>query len=108
VDSGKAELQKVNIGVLILAILMAAGAVLVIVEAGASQSTPYVDTYGNTMSAATNNTQGVIINGTAPAAGLGGGAVIFLAVLVLFVSSLVVYRAATSHGSGGRYSSRHG
>jgi len=97
-----------NIGALILAVLLAAGAVLVIVEAGASQSTPYVDTYGDTPSLATNNTQGVIINGTAPVAGLGGGAVIFLAVLVLFVASFVVYRAATSHGSSGRYSSRHG
>jgi len=97
----------VNIGVLILAILMAAGAVLVIVEAGANQSVPYVDTYGNTMSAATNNTQGVIINGTSPVAGLGGGAVIFLAVLVLFIASLLVYKAVSSYG-GNRYSSRHG
>jgi hypothetical protein len=59
------------------------------------------------MSAATNNTQGVIINGTAPAAGLGGGAVIFLAVLVLFVASFGVYKAFSSYG-GNRYSSRHG
>jgi uncharacterized membrane protein len=107
VGTGKTELQKVNIGVLILSILLAVGAVLVIVEAGASQSTPYVDTYGNTMSAATNNTQDVIINGTAPVAGLGGGAVIFLAVLVLFVSSFGVYKAFSSYG-GNRYSSRHG
>ena len=95
-----------NTGVVILALLLAAGAVLVIVEAAASQPVDYTDTYGTTYSAATSHTQGIIQNQTAPLTQFGGGAVILLAFFVIIIAAAGAW-AATRHGSG-QYSSRHG
>ena len=96
-----------NIGVLILAVMLAGGAVLVFFETAAAQPQQYSDTYGNTFTPATNNTQNVIINGTAPAAQFGTGALLLLAVCVVFVGAggaVVAIRSA----SGNKYQSRHG
>jgi hypothetical protein len=95
-----------NIGVVILAFILAAGSILGILEAGAAHTTPFVDTYGNTTTEATNHTQSTIIAGTAPVVAFGTGAVIFLAVLVLFVAAMILYFATRT--GGGRYSGRHG
>jgi hypothetical protein len=94
-----------NIGVAILAVMLAAGSLLVVLEAGAAHTTPFVDTYGNTTGAATNNTQGIIINGTAPVAAAGGGAVVFLGVIVLFIAAIGIYAVMPK---GNARQSRHG
>ena len=97
-----------NLGVLFLAIILAAGSVLVLVVAGSSQArtSPFVDTYGNTTSADTNRTAEVITVAAPPLLSLGTGAVIFLAALVIFVAAMVLYYATKT--GGGRYSGRHG
>ena len=95
-----------NLGVLLLAILVAAGAVLVIVEAAASQPAQYTDSFGHTYTPATNNTHNIITNGTAPMARFGGGAVVVLAIMFLFLAALGTWAATRS--TGNRYSSRHG
>ena len=96
-----------NIGVLILAVMLACGAVLIFFEAGAAQPTQYSDTYGNTFTPATNNTQGIIQNGTAPVAKFGTGAAVILAVFVVIVSAGGAVVAIRSAG-GNKYSTRHG
>jgi hypothetical protein len=96
-----------NLGVPILAILLGAGAILVLIMGAAAQPQEYSDTYGNAMPSATNNTQGVIINQTAPVAAFGSGAVIFLGILVLAIAAIGLY-AIFAHRGGSRYSSRYG
>lgn len=96
-----------NIGVLILAVLLAGGAVLVFFETAAAQPQQYSDTYGNTFTQATNNTQGIITNGTAPAAKLGTGTILLLAACVVFIAAGGAVIAIRSMG-GNKYSSRHG
>jgi len=95
-----------NYGVLILTVLLAAGAVLVIVEAAASQPVQYTDSYGTTYSPATNNTQGIIQNQTAPLTQFGSGAVLLLAAIVVFVALAGAWAATRNNSTWS--SGRHG
>ena len=95
-----------NLGVPILAVLLGAGAILVLIMGAAAQPQDFSDTYGNALPEVTNNTQGVLVNGTAPVAAVGSGAVIFLGVLVLAGAAIGLYWAATRHSN--RYSGRYG
>jgi hypothetical protein len=95
-----------NLGVPILAVLLGAGAILVLIMGAAAQPQDFSDTYGNAFPAATNNTQGIIVNATAPVAAAGSGAVILLGVLVLAGSAIGLYAIFNRHGN--RYSSRYG
>ena len=95
-----------NLGVPILAVLLGAGAILVLIMGAAAQPQDFSDTYGNALPAATNNTQGVITNTTAPVAAFGSGAVIFLGVLVLAGAAIGLYAIFTRGGN--RYSNRYG
>jgi ABC-type Fe3+-siderophore transport system permease subunit len=94
------------VGAFIL-LLLACGAVMAVFAAGSSQSTtPYVDTFGNTTSGQGNQTQAVITT-TAPRliGGMGIGLILIIAVVVLFLAAIVVWRPhgrAHGHASGRR------
>lgn len=80
-------------GAIILGMLLAAGAVFGLIAVAANQP-EVVDSMGNTPSAAINTTQGAITNTTAPLAGLGGGALLFLAALLVLGVAVVIWRAS--------------
>ena len=89
-------------GAIILGMLLAAGAVFGLIAVAANQP-EVVDSMGNVSSIEINQSQGAIINGTAPVAALGGGVVLFLAALVVAGAAILVWRA-----SGGPSHSRRG
>lgn len=87
-----------------LLLLLACGAIVAVFAAGASQpTTPYVDTFGNTTGQQGNQTQTVITT-TAPGliGGLGIGIILILAVVVLFLAAIIVWRP---HGRAHGYAS---
>ena len=82
-----------NFGLIALTIFLICGAVIGMFAIAASSATPYTDTYGNTTTAETNQSQMMVVNGTAPVSALGGGAAILLAAIGIFVTAIVLIRA---------------
>jgi hypothetical protein len=87
-------------GAFILLVLIVGSVMAVFAVAASQPTTPYVDTYGNTTSLQSNNTQKMITNTTATPliGGLGIGAVIIAAVFVLFLASIIVWRPYMQSG----------
>jgi hypothetical protein len=75
-----------NIGGLALLFLVLVGAIFgTILIASKTNTTPYQDSYGNYSGDSTNETLGVIQNGTAVGTQVGSGAVLFVGVIILLV-----------------------
>ena len=72
-----------NFGAIMLALLLVCGSVFLFFAAAVSAPIRYNDTYNTPTSAMTNRTQDMVVNGTAPAAAIGGGVAIILAVLAI-------------------------
>jgi hypothetical protein len=93
-----------NTGIAILGLILAGGLLLGLFTAAAGNANTYVDTFGNTLSPAENQSQQAVQGATEPIFSLGTGAVVFISVLVLFAAGYGIYRVAT----GGRYQGSRG
>jgi hypothetical protein len=90
-----------NVGIIILALMLAGASVFGIIMAASAHTTTYTDTYGNTTDTATNHTQGIVTNATGPAMSAGGGVVLLLAALMIVIVATVLISSAfgSSHHS---------
>ena len=77
-----------NFGITLLGFVMIVGAVLLMFSAAATAPYGYNDTYHTPQSAVTNQTQGILINGTAGVGALGGGAAMLFAAFGIFIMAV--------------------
>jgi nitrate reductase gamma subunit len=92
-----------NFGLVILALMLTAGAMFGIFSIAQANQTNYVDTFGTTTSVSTNQTHDLLMNSTAPAMALPTGIAFLLAVTFLFVCAVFVARSVSKQN---RYQGR--
>lgn len=92
-----------NFGIVILALLLIGGVGFGIILMASQNSTPYVDTYGNTTNNVTNSTHGIITNSTGPITSAGGGIALVIAFFLVIVAVIFVAGALRkNNGYSGR------
>jgi hypothetical protein len=70
-----------------LALMLVVGAIVgFFVVAGSQSEDSYVDTFGNTTNAVTNQTQDAVLAARPSIAGLAGGAALLLSILLIYVA----------------------
>jgi hypothetical protein len=88
-----------NFGMLLLALFFVGASIFGIFAIAASAQAPIVDTFGTRQSNATNQSQGIVQNTTAPLMGGAGGIAIIIAVFVIFIAVVFVIRASFGNSS---------
>jgi len=91
-----------NFGLVLVALMMAGAAIVGIFAIANAANTPYTDTFGNVSTTATNTSQGIVTNATAPLTGGASGVIIIIAVMFLFVCAVFVIKAAFGNNNGRR------
>lgn len=92
-----------GIGIMLLALLLAGGAILgLIAVADDQQQLQVVDSMGNVPDQDINQSRDAVTNATAPLAGFGGGVILVAACLVVFAAVIVVWRASQGPYRGRR------
>jgi uncharacterized BrkB/YihY/UPF0761 family membrane protein len=91
-----------NIGMVLVAFLLVAGAIFGIFAIAASSQEPIVDTFGAEQTNVTNQTQGMITNTTSPLMAAAGGLAVFIGVLIVFIAAIVLIVSVKSSLHGRR------
>jgi hypothetical protein len=92
-----------NVAVPLLGIILIIGAVVGLTAVASQNADPYIDTYGNAPTEASNNTQQIVTTDyAAPIFNFAGAATLLLAAIVIFIAALGAYRAMNSGYTGRR------
>jgi len=94
-----------NVGVVLIGLILVAAASIGIIAMASYNQAPPSDTFGHTLSTASNDSHDVITSVAAPAAEAGGGlalaiAVLFIAGMLFAVLGLILYSRAGNARSG--------
>lgn len=91
-----------NLGLILVAFLILAGAIFGIFAIAASNQTPITDSFGDTQTNTTNQTQGTIGNVTAPFTAAGGGLILVFGFFVVVIAVVFLIKAIGLSSNSGR------
>ena len=91
-----------NLGVILLSLMLVAGAVLAVVVIAGAPHPVYVDTFGNVTTNETNMTQQNLTAVAAPVTQMGGGLILLLGLFVVIIAGAFLFKAMDAPRGYGR------
>jgi len=82
-----------NLGIIVLSLMLVAGAVLTVVAIAGAPHPAYSDTYGITTTNSTNMTQQNLTAVAAPVSQFGGGLILLFGLFVVVIAGAFLFKA---------------